>query len=188
MIGFLYADGSINIYQKNRDGKYKYKEFQCAFDFGMENDAIQFQKDVARCGFKTVKIMEGTRTFVSSHDPTMRKQTHHTFTCIYNGCFPAFLISLGISFGKKTEHNRSPIQDWIMNTPEYSRQFLKGFQGGDGCKIRYNTIKNNSSTFAIGPTSQQINPIYVESLKHFMKQCITILKSFDIEVFHPLKS
>ena len=185
MIGFLYADGTINVYQKNRDGKYKYKEFQCAFDFGVENDAIQFQKDVARCGFKTVKILEGTRTFVSSHDPTMRKQTHHTFSCTYNGCFPAFLISLGISFGKKTEHNRSQISDWIMNTPEYSRQFLKGFQGGDGCKIRYD---KNSLSIRIAHTSQQINPLYEKSLAYFMAQCVTILKSFDIEVTNEIKS
>ena len=185
IIGYLYADGSINIYSKNRNGKYKYKEFQCAFDFGQLNDAINFQKDVKRCGFKNVKILEGTRTFSSQEDS--RKQTHHTFTCIYNGCFPAFLISLGVSYGKKTETKRSAIPEWIMNTPECSRQFMKGFQGGDGCKIRYNLINDkrngaNYYNFVIGETSQQINPLYQEFLTDFMQQCIKILRLFDIEV------
>ena len=75
-----------------------------------------------------VKIMEGTRSF--SHKDDNRIQTHHTFTCIHNGCLPAFLISLGLSYGKKTETPRNPISGWIMKTKEYGRQFLKGFQGG----------------------------------------------------------
>ena len=191
IIGYLYADGSINIYSKNRGGKYKYKECQCAFDFGQMNDAINFQKDVERCGFKSVKILVGTRTLSSQEDS--RKQTHSTFTCIYNGCFPAFLISLGVSLGKKTENLRNPIPQWIMNTPEYGRQFMKGFQGGDGCKIRYNLIndKRNNATyynFIIGETSQQINPIYEKSLIYFMEQCIEILKSFNICVTNRFKT
>jgi len=176
IIGFLYADGSLNIYSKNRDGKYKYKEFQCAFDFGQQNDAIAFESDVSKCGFKTVKIMEGTRSFSYADDD--RVQTHHTFTCIHNGCFPAFLVSLGLSYGKKTETPRSAISDWIMNTREYSRQFLKGFQGGDGCKIRWNP----DSSILIGLTSQQINPLYSDSMTHFMEQCVQILNTFDIKV------
>ena len=176
IIGFLYADGSINIYSKNRDGKYKYKEFQCAFDFGKRNDGVAFDNDVYKCGFKKVKIMEGTRSFM--HPDDNRLQIHHTFTCIYNGCFPAFLISLGLGYGKKTETPRNPIAQWIMNTKEYARQFLKGFQGGDGCKIRWNP----DSSIKIGLTSQQINPRYTDSMMHFMKQCVEILHMFDINV------
>jgi len=193
MVGFLYADGSLNIYSKNRSNKYKYKEFQCAFDFGRLNDAMQFQSDIERCGFNSVKILEGTRSFTPK-DGT-RVQTHHTFTCIYNGCLPAFLISLGISYGKKTETPRNPIPSWIMNSSEYSRQFIKGFQGGDGSKISWHRTvdkrnKKGTTSYIIrsAETSQQINPIYQESLMMFMQQCVSILNALDVKVTSDIKN
>jgi hypothetical protein len=193
IIGFLYADGSLNIYSKNRSNKYKYKEFQCAFDFGRLNDAMQFQSDIELCGFNPVKILEGTRSF--THKDGTRVQTHHTFTCTYNGCLPAFLISLGISYGKKTETARNPIPEWIMNSTEYSRQFIKGFQGGDGSKISWHRTvdkrnKKGTTSYLIrsAETSQQINPIYQESLMTFMQQCVSILNALNVKVTSDIKN
>jgi intein/homing endonuclease len=193
IIGFLYADGSINIYSKNRNDTYKYKEFQCAFDFGRETDAIEFQKDIEYCGFKPVKILEGTRTFTCSN--SIRRQTHHTYTCIYNGYLPALLISLGLSYGKKTETRRNPIPDWIMQNPEYGKQFMKGFQGGDGCKILCSPTydKRNKNivmkyVIRIPQTSQQIHPNYEDSMLLFMSQCVSILRINGITVSDPRSS
>jgi DNA-directed RNA polymerase beta subunit len=190
IIGFLYADGSINIYSKNRNDKYKYKEFQCSFDFGREADAMEFQKDIQYCGFKPVKILEGSRTFTSSN--STRQQTHHTYTCVYNGDLPALLISLGLSYGKKTETKRNPIPDWIMQNPEYGKQFMKGFQGGDGCKILCSPTcdKRNKNIVVkylirIPQTSQQIHPNYEDSMLLFMSQCVSILRMNDIAVYDP---
>jgi DNA-directed RNA polymerase beta subunit len=193
IIGFLYADGSLNIYSKNRSNKYKYKEFQCAFDFGRLNDAMQFQSDIELCGFNPVKILEGTRSF--THKDGTRVQTHHTFTCTYNGCLPAFLVSLGISYGKKTENARNPIPEWIMNSTEYSRQFIMGFQGGDGSKISWHRTvdkrnKKGTTSYLIrsAETSQQINPIYQESLMTFMQQCVSILNALNVKVTSDIKN
>lgn len=178
IIGYLYADGSINIYSSGRTingNEYKYKTFQCQFDFGQENDAIAFENDLFICGFEKNKIMEGTRSFC--HKSDNRKQSHHTFTTIHNGLLPALLIALGISYGKKTETPRNPIPDWIMKNKEYGRQFLKGFQGGDGCKITCNKTKQSITMHS---TSQQINPIFKDSLKLFMEQCIDILQQLNV--------
>jgi DNA-directed RNA polymerase beta subunit len=185
IIGFLYADGSINIYEKNKNNKYKYKEFQCSFDFGQLNDANQFNNDVIACGFKPSKVICGTRTFTPTDSE--RSQTHSTFSCTYNGCFPAFLISLGISYGRKTTTIRSSIPEWIMQTPEYGKHFMKGFQGGDGCKISwFKTIdarKKDPTTYIIrtAKTSQQVHPDYKDHLIHFMKQCQQILHQNGIK-------
>jgi len=179
MIGFLYADGSINIYEKNKNDKYNYKEFQCAFNFGQMNDALQFNNDVVQCGFTPSKIISATRTFTPTDSD--RSQTHSTFACTYNGCFPAFLIALGTSYGKKTTTMRNNIPDWIMETPEYSVQFMKGFQGGDGCKISWfktvDSRKKDPTAYIIrtAKTSQQVHPHYKDSLIAFMKQCQQIL-------------
>jgi hypothetical protein len=192
IMGFLYADGSINIYSKNRNGKYLYKEFQCSFDFGQYTDAVQFTNDVAECGFGRVKILEGTRRFTPKE--STREQTHHTFTCTYNGCFPAFLIALGMSFGKKTETIRNSIPQWIMDTSEYGRQFMKGFQGGDGCKISWfkpvDTRADNKTVYLIrnAKTVQHIHPKYAESLVHFMNQCSEILAQNDIRTVGEIRT
>jgi DNA-directed RNA polymerase beta subunit/intein/homing endonuclease len=170
IIGYLLSDGSINIYIRNG-----VKFTQCQFDFGREEDAIEFKKDLSILGFKPCKITENIRTFNNT--------SHHTFHLCYNGSFPAFLIALDVSYGKKTETLRKTIPSWIMNdTPNCRREFLKGFQGGDGCKIRWNKLNKKGYNFICGETSQQINPMYKESLINFMNQCVDILKENDIIV------
>ena len=194
IVGYLYADGSINIYIRNRvnsnNEEYKYKEFQCSFDFGQYCDAVEFSNDVKSIGFDyNVKIMEGTRTFSSGESE--RLQTHHTYTIIYNGYFPAFLISIGVGYGKKTETFRNSIPDWIVKNNIYGLQFMRGFQGGDGCKIRWDKVidkrlpvKKESYLIKIQETSQQINPTLKKSLVTFMNQCALILNNLQISVLH----
>ena len=187
IIGFLYADGSLNIYSKKCNGNNIYKNFQCSFDFGTLADATQFQYDVERLGFGARKVLEGTRSFANKIDN--RVQTHHTYTCTYNGVFPAFLIALGISYGKKTENMKKKIPEWIMNSNECSRQFMKGFQGGDGSKISWHkTIDKRNKSGSVyhlirtAETSQQISKVYEDSLVSFMEQCVEILQRFNIKV------
>ena len=195
IIGYLYADGSMNIYNKSRvnynnNNVYKYKEFQCSFDFGRYCDALEFTNDLKSIGFdEKIKIMEGTRTFKSKDSD--RQQTHHTYSVIYNGYLPAFLISMGIGYGKKTETVRNSIPRWIIYNNAYGLQFMRGFQGGDGCKIRWDKVvdkrllvKKESYLIKIQETSQQINPAYKKSLTTFMNQCTLILNNLQINVLH----
>jgi DNA-directed RNA polymerase beta subunit/intein/homing endonuclease len=183
IMGFLYADGFIDVLSRNRKSvarneSYVTRDFQCSFDFGTKNDAEAFENDVFRCGFSKNKIMEGTRTFCNKYDNRM--QTHHTFTTIHNGVLPAFLISMGMSYGKKTETIRNPIPDWIMKTKEFGRQFIRGFQGGDGSKIVINKYRNCVS---MRGTSQHIHPKYKDSLVCFMEQCVSILNALRIDSY-----
>jgi DNA-directed RNA polymerase beta subunit len=183
MMGFLYADGFIDVLSRNRKSvarneSYVTRDFQCSFDFGTKNDAEAFENDVFRCGFSKNKIMEGTRTFCCKYDNRM--QTHHTFTTIHNGVLPAFLISIGMGYGKKTETIRNPIPGWIMKTKEFGRQFIRGFQGGDGSKIVFNKVVNCVS---MRGTSQHINPKYRDSLVYFMEQCVSILNTLRVHAY-----
>jgi DNA-directed RNA polymerase beta subunit/intein/homing endonuclease len=184
MMGFLYADGFIDVPSRNRKSiarneSYVNRDFQCSFDFGTKNDAIAFENDVSKCGFPKNKILEGT--FCNRYDN--RKQTHHNFTTIHNGLLPAFLISIGMSYGKKTETLRNPIPNWIMKTKEFGRQFMRGFQGGNGSKIVIHHLLNSVSMHG---TSQNIHPKYKDSLLCFMKQCVEILTNLGVSS-HMLK-
>jgi intein/homing endonuclease len=170
IVGYLLSDGSINVYVRNGT-----RFTQCQFDFGQHEDAESFEHDLELLGFNKCKILEGTREF--------NNITHHTFHTSHNGALPALLISLDVSYGKKTETPRKSIPAWIMEgSPVRRREFLRGFQGGDGCKIRWNKMDKRGYNFICGETSQQINPKYKDSLKTFMTQCVEILRENEIEV------
>ena len=169
VFGFLLADGSINIYERNFN-----KFTSCSFDFGMEIDVKDFENDIELCGFNKCKYNYSSRHF--------NGVTHNTWSVTHNGILPALLLALGISYGKKTESIRKEIPSWIMNGSKLvKREFLSGFQGGDGCKIRWNKI-DKGYNFVCAETSQQINPKFANSLIQFMDQCVTLLKEFEVEV------
>ena len=170
IFGFTLTDGSINVYIKNNN-----KYTSSCFDFGTIEDITIFENDIEYCGFTKCKPYEGTRTF--------NNVTHHTFTSHHQGILPALLISLGITYGVKTETLRKEIPSWIMGgSLLIKREFLAGFQGGDGCKIRWNKLLGKGYNFICAETSQQINPIYKDSLIHFMKQCSNLFTELGITI------
>lgn len=178
IIGFVQSDGMLNIYTKPGDRKV----FQCSFDFGLIEDAEEFKYDLELCGFSCNKITEGTRTFSRKSDG--RIQSRHTFTTIHNGLLPEFLICIGAAYGKKSETLRKPIPEWIVSSTENSRQFLKGFMGGDGCKITWDKPTSDKyCRISMHGTTQQICPEYEDSLTMFMKTCVEMFNSHGIESY-----
>jgi DNA-directed RNA polymerase beta subunit len=168
IFGFILADGSINIYTRNT------KYAACTFDFGREADVILFENDIQQCGFNKCKYNNEMRQF--------NNVTHSTYSVTHNGVLPCLLITLDVTFGKKTENIRKPIPSWIVNGSNIiKREFIGGFQGGDGCKIRWNKI-DKGYNFVCAETSQQINPKYVNSLELFMEQCVQIISELGVEV------
>ena len=169
IFGFLLADGSINIYERNGN-----KYTACSFDFGTENDVKMFENDIELCEFTKCKYNHSSRQF--------KEVIHTTYSVTHNGALPAILLAIGISYGRKTESARKPIPNWIMNgTKLIKREFLSGFQGGDGCKIRWNKI-DKGYNFVCAETSQQINNKLINTLVNFMEQCVILLREFNIEV------
>jgi DNA-directed RNA polymerase beta subunit len=168
IFGSLSTDASFSVINGKAD---------CTFCMGRENDAIQLQNDMFCFGFPKNKISEIHR----ETEICGRFQTHHVFNVSYHGCAAAFLLALGAGFGRKTETPRRPIPEWIVNDRECSREFLRGFQGGDGCKIRWNKMSKRGENFVCAETSQQISYKYQDSLVHFMDQCVTMMRRFGIE-------
>ena len=167
LMGMIFTDGSLSVQST----------IPCTFCLGRRKDAENLTNDIEKLGFRRSPITEAHNECVIQG----RFQIHHTFNVTYCGGFVALLLSLGSNYGKKTETSRKPIPDWIMENREYSRQFMKGFQGGDGCKIRWNWLRSCHYNFVCAETSQQIHPQHQESLVHMMQQCVTIMRRFDIE-------
>jgi len=170
IFGFILSDGSINCYTRDNN-----KFTSCSLDFGTIKDYTDFQNDIKYCGFRNCAYYAGSRTF--------NNRTHQTFSVSHNGSLPALLLSLGITFGRKTETIRNPIPDWIMTgSLIIKREFLAGFQGGDGCKIRWNKLNKKGYNYVCASTTQQINPIYQQGLSNFINQCIQLMTEFNIIV------
>jgi DNA-directed RNA polymerase beta subunit len=171
LFGYITTDGSVNIYNKKHGGM----TAQVSVTLGRLLDAEKMNEDIAKLGFKSTRINEATRIHPS------RGVKHHTFDICYNGMFASYMIGLGIDYGKKTEIQRKPLPEWIINgSKETKRHFLAGFQGGDGCKIKIIKYKNRGSTIALAQTSQQIIPEYSESLEQFMAQIVNMFNEFTI--------
>ena len=171
IFGFTLADGSINVYTR----KCGRVICQSQFDFGTVNDANKFEHDVSSMGFRKCVPLEGFRQF--------NNVVHHTFSVSHNGALPALILALDVTCGKKTETPRRPIPEWIMTgTDLIKREFISGFQGGDGCKIRFNKMYKRGYNYVCGETSQQINPLYKESMTVFMNQCASLIRGFGVEI------
>ena len=173
--GFCLADGSISV----KDGGGASNSYY----FGTKYDAELFQADIMSLGFPEHKISECEGTVT---DPeTGREATHHIWVIHANTSFASLLLALGIMYGKRTLKPSNPVPEWVMNgSPLVKREFLAGFQGGDGCRMRWNKNKNRvkGCNFIIAWTSQQKCEQHVQSLIGFMEQIRTLFIEFGLEM------
>jgi intein/homing endonuclease len=175
IIGLASSDGTLNIYHKNNkvgDKTYQYITPYFQANIGSYTGAQQLENDIQYLGFKSSKISESNREFNGS--------TYHTYKVIHNGPLPSLLIALGTTLGKKTTTARLPIPSWIMKGSKLvKREFLGGFQGGDGCKFRANVVKNYVS-IACNTTSQQASNETIESVSAFFEQIVALFNEIGI--------
>jgi len=169
--GFLMTDGAINVYNKKHGGWTP----QIQANFGLMEDAELFENDIQTVGFNKVKIDKSDRVF-KGHE-------HHTYKVCHNGAIASLMVCLDITLGKYTEVKRKEIPYWIMNgSQNVKREFLSGFQGGDGCRIRWNNMKAKGYNYICAATLQQITNEYSDTLEYFMKQMVQLFEEFNIDI------
>ena len=168
MLGFIQTDGSINVY--NNKGT---RMPQLGCDFGALLNAEQFEQEVASLGFQARPIFRRT-----AHLHGYQMQTYNV---THNGPFSSLMICLGPTLGRNTQTTRLPVPEWIMlGSDNVKREFLGGFQGGDGCMIRHNRTPGNQN-FVCAETTNQIEVDNKESLITFMTQIQELFTHFGVE-------
>jgi len=168
MIGFLLSDGSAGIYRG-------YPQIQMTF--GSVIGRKMFEQDVRKLGWGTNKVVK-----------VYSEKYGNCEQIIYNNSLASLLIGLTNGYvGKRTTQIRQPIMKWIMEGSKLvKREFLAGFQGGDGCKIRYNILPNRKSgNFVLNSTSQTSKNDYIVSLINFMNQLKYLFSEFNIKCTGP---
>jgi len=167
MTGFVLTDGALNVYNKKHGGWTP----QCQFNFSCPYSAKLFEDDIKNLNIRKVQIIEQNRLIKRGN----HSYRLHTWKVGHNGCLPSLLIALDISTGNKTETPFKPVPKWIMNGSKLvKREFLAGFQGGDGCKINHYTN--------FGPTQKTMCKKYLDTLMYFMKQISILFKELGIKI------
>lgn len=142
--------------------------------FGLYQSLDLFAKDLNLLGFQDFGISYDDR----------KLEYGKTYCLAKSGALPAFLVSLGRFVGKRNGEYRIP--DWIkFGPPLVKREFLAGFQGGDGCKIRWNRPAKRGIGFVIAETMKYTTSQHIETLEKFMDDVVKMFSDFDIDVTRP---
>ena len=162
MIGFILTDGSMIIRSNNTP--------HVGLTFGNETSCNEFLDDMVLVGFNRNKYIK-----IESKEYGVGYQVS------FENSFSTLMIALSNCYvGKRTETASKKIPDWIRNgTDLIKRQFLSGFQGGDGCKIRCNDKKRTN--FILNYTSQTKKDVYVNSLVDTMSEIRDMFRELKIE-------
>ena len=171
MCGFIETDGSLNVYNKLHGGP----TAQVQAHFGDKADAQMFEDDVAACGLDPIMPKESIREI---HDSTI-----HTWAVCHNGALASLFVALGVNCGKLTESARLPLPAWVSTGSRLvKREYVAGFQGGDGCRIRWNRMKESGWNMVCAATTQQTQPEFVPALNAYMSTIAGLLREFGVDV------
>jgi DNA-directed RNA polymerase beta subunit len=162
LMGFISTDCWIGISEKGI--------VRLTGDFGHEHSVKLFAEDVSRLGFKYKQARYTSKEGFGS-----------TYRVEYSGSFPAMFVALGCLFGKKSQQQYNPLPWWIEEGSDMvKREFLGGFQGGDGSKIKSGSDKQIH--IHISTTSKNINTLYKNSVIDYMTGIVNLFRYFDIKV------
>ena len=162
LMGFISTDCWIGISNKGI--------VRLAGDFGHEHSVKLFAEDISRLGFKYKQARYTSKEGFGS-----------TYRLEYSGSFPAMFVALGCLFGKKSQQQYNSLPWWIEEGSDMiKREFLAGFQGGDGSKIKSGSDKQIH--IHISTTSKNINKLYKNSLIDYMTGIVNLFRYFDIKV------
>ena len=177
LIGVLNTDGHLGM---SKDIKGDYKYYHSGFHVGEEYDAYQINNDIRKLGFGGCSIKESKTKFVDKNNG--RITNYNTLCVSKDGAFSHLLYLLGGFCGKKTNMKRR-IPDWLLNAePSVKREFLSGFQGGDGSRLSYQKNKNaNTWKIHMGYTSQVTYDEFLGDTVIYMEQISQMFKEFNIK-------
>ena len=165
LIGLSITDGTITDNEK-----YSYMS---EFYVGEERDALNVSDDIASLGFGPASISRKIGTFKDG-------STVKTFRISKGGSFATLIVKLGAFIGKKTTQNRE-VPEWIMNSSmSVKREFLSGFQSGDGCKV---SVQKNEKKYkiVIHPTCQACSNETLQETIKYLKQLKKLFYELGID-------
>lgn len=175
LLGALNTDGHLGLENSKGDKEY----YRCEFYVGEEKDVYQLYDDIKKLGFGSPSIRRNTNKFEDKI--TGRITTYNTWGVSKDGAFAYLMYLMGGFNGKKTNMKRS-LPEWLVNAElSIKREFLSGFQGGDGCKLSYQkNATSNTWKAGLGQTSQTTHNNHLSETVNYMTQIVNMFREFDI--------
>ncbi|HSW76914.1 MAG TPA: hypothetical protein VLG50_07700 [Candidatus Saccharimonadales bacterium] len=174
--GFTLADGSITIT--------KQKTPMISYCFGCQYDGYLFFEDLRNLGFDEQFKLKYRQNLVKSK----RRQTaslNSTWHTQPTNLLAYLMLSLDLMYGKRVEKESKPVPDWVMNgSILVKREFVAGFQGGDGSKIYAKKRKGKVNAYNVKfpHTVNNKCPEHLSSLIMFFNQLVDIFTELKIKV------
>jgi len=169
LIGSLNTDGHIGCDSNNY--------YTAEFYLGEEYDVYQVADDIKTLGFETPMVRRNIKKFEDKQ--TGRTTTTTTWLVSKSGAFAHFMQTMGAFVGSKVNMERK-LPDWLVNAElSIKREFLSGFQGGDGSRMSY---QKNANTFKpnLGITIQTTHNDYLTATTEYMEQVKDMFAEFNI--------
>ena len=178
LIGALNTDGNITIRGFDIHAKTQKSYYNASFYVGEEYDVFQLVDDIQKIGFGSPSIGRYITKFEDKK--TDRTTVYHTWRVSKDGAFAYLMSLLGGFVGKKNCMKRE-VPEWLINAePSIKREFLSGFQGGDGSKISYHQ-NINTYKISLGISCQTTDNIFLDDTINYMTQIVEMFKEFNIQ-------
>ncbi len=169
LIGSLNTDGHIGCDINNY--------YTAEFYLGEEYDVYQVADDIKTLGFEYPLIRRSIKKFEDKNNG--RTTTSTTWLVSKSGSFAYFMSLMGAFVGSKVNTERK-LPTWLINAElAVKREFLSGFQGGDGSRLSY---QKNANTYKpnLGITIQTTHNDYLDTTINYITQIINMFNEFGI--------
>jgi len=180
LLGALNTDGHLGV-KNDEDTMNQY--YYASFNVGEEYDVYQLADDINALGFGNVSIRRKISKFEDKNNGRTnngRTTTSTTWEVAKSGPFGYFMYLMGGFSGKKINIKRS-LPEWLINAElSVKREFLSGFQGGDGSRLSYQKNGENCKP-NLGITIQTTHNDYLNDTIEYITQIITMFKEFNID-------
>lgn len=164
LIGASITDGNIYKSSKNL--------FNCRFYVGELIDVEEMTNDIMALGFRKPNVHKNTTTCKGINQTT--------YEVSLTGSFATYLTKMGSFIGGKIMQKRV-VPEWIRNgSLSIKREFLSGFQGGDGQRVSA-YFTQGRTRITIGPTRQTTTEELWDDTVIYMQQIADLFSEFDIK-------
>lgn len=176
IVGISWTDGHLHKYND---------AYSAYFYLGERPDAAALEADIKRLGFDVSAAKYTTTEHTNKETGKVTK--HSYFLLAKGGSFAYLLHLLGVPHGKKGAQPNPLVPQWIKDaSPNVKREFLSGFQGGDGGRISMVRNQTGVRKLQCGATQQTCSPEYQKSHKEFMHQLGSLYRELGIETIYTM--
>jgi DNA-directed RNA polymerase beta subunit/intein/homing endonuclease len=172
LVGACWTDGHLS--ERKESGGW------CTeFYVGESADADELTRDIQSLGFDVPEYRSKSTQHVNHYTGHITK--YNCYKVQKGGAFANLIKILGVPVGKKGSKDSLPVPRWILDASlNVKREFLSGFQGGDGGRISI-TINGKCYKLQCGPTQQTCSYQFRQSHQAFIEQFVDLFNQLGIE-------